>query len=226
MKIAVLGTGMVGQALAGRLAELGHEVTVGTRDVAATLSRSEPDAMGNPPYSTWATSHPDVRLAPFAEAAAGAELLVNATSGHVSLATLQSAGADNLAGKILLDIANPLDFSQGFPPTLFVKDTDSLAEQLQAAFPDLKVVKALNTLTAALMVNPRQLADGDHTVFVAGNDADAKKTVTDLLESFGHRDVIDLGDLTAARGTEMLLPIWLRLMGTLNTPMFNIKVVR
>ncbi|MGW9193740.1 NADPH-dependent F420 reductase [Micromonospora chersina] len=226
MKIAVLGTGMVGQALAGRLAELGHEVTVGTRDVAATLARTTPDGMGNPPYAAWAAEHPQVRLAPFADAAAGAELLVNATSGDVSIAALQAAGTDNLAGKILIDIANPLDFSKGFPPTLFVKDTDSLGEQIQAAFPQLRVVKTLNTLTAALMVDPRALADADHSIFVSGNDAEAKKTVTGLLESFGHTDVIDLGDIATARGTEMLLPVWLRLMGALDTPMFNFKIVR
>jgi predicted dinucleotide-binding enzyme len=226
MKIAVLGTGMVGQAVAGRLAGLGHEVTVGTRDVAATMARTDPDAMGNPPYSHWAATRADVALATFAEAASGAELVVNATSGSVSMAVLGEAGAENLAGKVLVDIANPLDFSQGMPPTLFVKDTDSLGEQIQRAFHAAKVVKALNTLAAALMVNPRQLAGGDHTVFVCGNDADAKKTVTALLESFGHADVVDLGDISAARGTEMLLPLWLRLMGSLNTAMFNFKIVR
>ncbi|HEX5995950.1 MAG TPA: NAD(P)-binding domain-containing protein [Jiangellales bacterium] len=226
MKIAVLGTGMVGQALAGRLAALGHQVTVGTRDVEATLARTTPDGMGNPPYSAWAQMQPAVRLATFAEAAVGAEVLVNATSGNVSIAALEAAGTENLAGKVLLDIANPLDFSAGFPPSLFVKDTDSLGEQIQAAFPRLRVVKALNTLTARLMVEPAQLAGGDHSVFVSGNDADAKKTVIGILESFGHTDVIDLGDITTARGTEMVLPLWLRLMGALNTPMFNLKVVR
>jgi 8-hydroxy-5-deazaflavin:NADPH oxidoreductase len=226
MRTAVLGTGVVGQALAGRLAELGHEVTVGTRDAATTLARTEPDGMGNPPYRDWAATHPEVRLATFAAAAAGAELVVNATSGQVSIAVLTDAGRDNLAGKILLDIANPLDFSAGFPPTLLVKDTDSLGEQIQAAFPEAKVVKTLNTLTAALMVHPTQLADGEHTVFVSGNDADAKKTTAALLESFGHTDVIDLGDISTARGTEMLLPAWVRLMGALNTPMFNFKIVR
>jgi 8-hydroxy-5-deazaflavin:NADPH oxidoreductase len=226
MKIAVLGTGMVGQSVAGRLAELGHQVSVGTRDVAVTMARAAPDAMGNPPYPGWAAAHPRVRLATFAGAAVGAELLVNATSGGVSMAALAAAGTENLAGKVLIDIANPLDFSCGFPPSLFVKDTDSLAEQIQAAHPELKVVKALNTLTAALMVNPAQLAGGRHSVFVCGNDPGAKKAVTGLLESFGHTDVIDLGDISAARGTEMLMPLWLRLMGALNTPMFNFKVVR
>jgi hypothetical protein len=226
MKIAILGTGTVGRALAGRLAELGHEVSVGTRDVAATLSRTEPDGMGNPAYAGWAQSRPQLRLATFADAAAGAELIVNATNGTASIAVLTAAGRDNLAGKVLLDIANPLDFSAGFPPTLFVKDNDSLGEQIQREFPDLKVVKALNTMTAHLMVNPALLADGQHTVFVSGNDADAKKTVIELLESFGHTDVIDLGDITTARGSEMVLPMWVRLMGALNTPMFNFKIVR
>ena len=136
MKIAVLGTGMVGQALAGRLDELGHEVAVGTRDVTGTMARTAPDAMGNPPYPAWAGAHPRVRLATFADAAAGAELLVNATSGGVSMAALAAAGTENLAGKVLIDIANPLDFSRGFPPSLFVKDTDSLGEQIQAAYPE------------------------------------------------------------------------------------------
>ena len=226
MKIAVLGTGVVGRGVAGRLIELGHEVTIGTRDAATTLARTTPDGMGNPPYAVWAAEHPQARLTTFADAAAGAELLVNATSGDVSIAVLTAAGPDGLAGKILVDIANPLDFSNGFPPTLFVKDTDSLGERIQAGFPQVKVVKALNTLTSALMVDPKMLADGDHSVFVSGNDADAKKTVIGLLESFGHTDIIDLGDITTARGTEMVLPLWLRLMGALNTPTFNLKVVR
>jgi 8-hydroxy-5-deazaflavin:NADPH oxidoreductase len=226
MKIAVLGTGVVGKALANRLAELGHEVSVGTRDVAATMASTEPDRRGNPPFAVWATDHPQVRLASFAEAAADAEVIVNATSGNVSIAALEAAGEDSLAGKVLLDISNPLDGSRGFPPTLFVKDTDSLGEQIQAAFPALKVVKALNTMTASLMVDPRQLADGQHSVFVAGNDPEAKRTVTALLSSFGHTDVIDLGDISSARGAEMYLPLWLRLVGALNTPIFNIKVVR
>jgi 8-hydroxy-5-deazaflavin:NADPH oxidoreductase len=226
MKIAVLGTGMVGKALADRLAELGHEVSVGTRDVAATMASTEPDRRGNPPFAVWATDHPQVRLATFAEAAADAEVIVNATSGNVSIAALEAAGEDSLAGKVLLDISNPLDGSRGFPPTLFVKDTDSLGEQIQATFPALKVVKALNTMTASLMVDPRQLADGQHSVFVAGNDPEAKRTVTALLNSFGHSDVIDLGDISSARGAEMYLPLWLRLVGALNTPIFNVKVVR
>jgi predicted dinucleotide-binding enzyme len=225
MDIAVLGTGMVGQAIAGRLRELGHSVVVGTRDPEATLGRTEPDGMGNPPFSAWHAAHEGVAVATFADAAAGAELVVNASSGAASLDVLGLAGADHLAGKVLVDIANPLDFSRGFPPTLSVKDTDSLAEQIQRAFPEAKVVKTLNTLTASLMVDPKSLGESS-TVFVSGDDAQAKATVVSLLESFGHDDVIDLGALETARGTEMLLPVWLRLMGTLGTGTFNFKIVR
>jgi len=226
VKIAVLGTGTVGRAVAAKLSDLGHEATVGTRDPQATLARTEPDAMGNPAFSAWHAEHPAVRLATFAEAAEQADLVVNATNGGVSIEVLNQAGAANLAGKVLLDIANPLDFSQGFPPSLFVKDTDSLGEQIQRAFPETKVVKSLNTMTAALMVEPGLAAGGDHSVFVSGDDAAAKQTVIDLLKSIGHTDVIDLGELSTARGTEMLLPIWLRLMGKLGTAQFNFKIVR
>ncbi|MGZ8736692.1 MAG: NADPH-dependent F420 reductase [Nocardioides sp.] len=226
MRIAVLGTGMVGQAVAARLDELGHDVTVGTRDPEATRGRTEPDQMGNPGVGAWVEQHTSIGLASFADAAQGAELVVNATNGSASLEVLTAAGADNLAGKVLVDIANPLDFSQGFPPTLAVKDTDSLGEQVQRAFPRARVVKTLNTMNADLMVHPKQLADADHTVFVSGNDESAKATVTELLTSFGHTDVIDLGDITTARGTEMVLPVWLRLMNALGTPKFQLKVVR
>ena len=225
MKIAVLGTGIVGQAIAGRLHELGHTVVIGTRDPAATLARTEPDGMGNPPFSAWRAAHESVAVATLADAAASAELVVNASSGAVSLDLLGLAGADNLAGKVLVDIANPLDFSHGFPPTLFVKDTDSLGEQIQRAFPETKVVKTLNTLNASLMVDPKSLGESS-SIFVSGNDSQAKATVVSLLQSFGHDDVIDLGPLETARGTEMLLPIWLRLMGTLGTGTFNFKIVR
>ncbi len=225
MKIAVLGTGTVGRTVAARLFGLGHDVVVGTRDPQATLARTEPDGMGNPPYSAWAADQAGVSLATFADAAAAAELVVNATSGHGAMPALEAAGADNLTGKIVLDISNPLDFSNGFPPTLFVKDTDSLGELVQRAFPQARVVKTLNTLTAELMVHPKNLGQ-ESSVFVSGNDAAAKATVTELLESFGHTDVIDLGDISTARGTEMLLPVWLRLMGAFGTAAFNFKIVR
>ncbi|HEU5241921.1 MAG TPA: NAD(P)-binding domain-containing protein [Ornithinibacter sp.] len=225
MNIAVLGTGMVGRTLAARLHELGHRVVVGTRDPQATLARTDTDRMGNPPFSAWHADHQDVPLATFAEAAAGAELVVHASSGSAALEVLGLAGAENLAGKTLVDVSNPLDPSAGFPPTLFVKDTDSLGEQLQRAFPDARVVKTLNTMTAAIMVHPETLG-ASSTVFVSGEDADAKATVTELLRSFGHDDVVDLGGIETARGAEMVMPLWLRLMGALGTPFFNFKVVR
>ncbi len=214
MRIAVLGTGTAGRTLAGRLAELDHEVSLGTRDPVATRARED-----------W-SDVPGVALAAFADAAGGADLVVNASSGTASLAVLELAGADQLAGKVLLDLANPLDFSGGFPPTLSVKDTDSLAEQIQRAHPRARVVKSLNTMNAALMAHPETLADADHTVFVAGEDAEAKAVVTALLTELGHTDVLDLGGLSAARGLEMLLPLWIRLMGTLGSAHFQFKIVR
>jgi predicted dinucleotide-binding enzyme len=225
MKIAVLGTGSVGRTLAGRLAGLGHDVVVGTRDPDDTLARTEPDGMGNPPYADWAADHDDVRLATFADATADADLVVNATNGDATLDVLTAAGAEHLAGKPLLDIANALDFSRGFPPSLAVSNTDSLAEQVQRAFPEARVVKALNTMNASVMADPAKLGQSS-TVFVSGDDADAKAIVVSVLESFGHDDVIDLGALETARGTEMLLPIWVRLMNTLGTAEFNFKIVR
>ena len=225
MNIAVLGTGSVGRAIAGRLHGLGHTVVVGTRDPQDTSARTEPDAMGNPPFAVWHGEHDAVALQTYAEAAAGADLVVNATSGAVTLEVLGLAGSENLAGKPLVDISNPLDGSKGFPPTLFVKDTDSLGEQVQREFPSAKVVKTLNTLTADLMVHPQSLG-ASSTVFVSGDDAGAKATVTELLTSFGHDDVVDLGGIETARGPEMWLPIWLRLMGALGTAQFNLKIVR
>ncbi len=225
MNIAVLGTGMVGRAIATRLHGLGHTVVIGTRDPQATLARTEPDAMGNPAFSTWQGEHAGIALAAFADAAADAELVVNASSGAATLELLGLAGADNLAGKVLIDISNPLDFSAGFPPTLFVKDTDSLGEVVQRTFPETKVVKTLNTLNADLMVNPKSLGEST-TIFVSGDDPAAKAVVVELLQSFGHDDVIDLGGIETARGTEMVLPVWLRLMGALGTAEFNFKVVR
>jgi 8-hydroxy-5-deazaflavin:NADPH oxidoreductase len=225
MRIAVLGTGPVGQMVAARLAGLGHEVTVGTRDVAATMARTGPDMFGNPPFRQWRQEHPGILVDTLPAAAAGAELVINATNGAGSLAALEAAGEQNLAGKVLADIANPLDFSAGMPPSLLVSGTDSLGEQIQRRFPAAKVVKTLNTVNAYLMVDPGQLAGGDHTVFVSGDDAGAKDQVAGLLKSFGWSDVIDLGDITTARGTEMYLPLWVRIYA-LGSPMFNIKVVR
>lgn len=226
LRVGVLGTGAVGRAIAGKLLDLGHEVVIGTRDVRKTMAHSEPDFMGNPPFSVWHKAHDQARLATFSEAATHGELIVNATSGAASIDALKSAGEKNLGGKILIDIANPLDFSKGMPPTLAVCNTDSLGEKLQRTFPKAKVVKTLNTMNNMLMVDPKLLANGDHDVFVSGDDPEAKRKVTELLRSFGWRNIIDLGDITTSRGAEMVLPIWVRLMGAIQTPMFNFKIVR
>ncbi|MBL8147612.1 MAG: NAD(P)-binding domain-containing protein [Anaerolineae bacterium] len=227
MNIGVLGTGIVGRTISAHLAGGGHSVVIGTRDVAHTLAQSAPDAMGTPPFSAWHGSHAQVRLGTFAEAAAHGDVLINATVGHASLNALAAAGGDALAGKVLLDIANPLDFSHGMPPSLFVCNTDSLAEQIQRAFPALKVVKTLNIVTASVMVNPSLVAGGDHHMLLCGNDAGAREAVAGYLRDwFGWQHVLDLGDLSAARGMEMMLPVWLRLWGALQTPMFGYKIAR
>jgi 8-hydroxy-5-deazaflavin:NADPH oxidoreductase len=227
MKIAVLGTGTVGQAIAGRLALLGHDVVIGTRDVDQTLARTEPDAMGHPPYATWQQAHPAVQLVPFPEAGEHGELVVNATSGASSLAALDAAGAANLAGKVILDLALPLDFSQGMPPLLTVANTDSLGEQIQRGFPAARVVKTLNTVLFDVMIDPARIP-GRHNIFLAGDDISAKKTVTGLLREFGWPEeaVIDLGGIRAARGTEMYMQLYFTLAGALSTFDFNIAVVR
>ena len=199
MRIGVLGTGVVGRAIFGKLAELGHDVRVG--------SRTEGDGR--------------VR---FADAAAHGELVFNCTNGAGSLDALAAAGEDNLAGKVLVDVSNPLDFSGG-GPALFTDTTDSLAERIQAAFPSARVVKTLHTVNCNVMVDPA-LVPGDHVVFVCGNDAAAKEQTTGLLGEFGWppERVLDLGDLTAARGTEAYVMLWVRLWNVIGGPNFNISV--
>jgi predicted dinucleotide-binding enzyme len=215
----------VGRALAGKLAAVGHEVVVGTRDPAATLARAEPDAQGTPPYARWQQEHPDVRLVALAEAGAHAELLVNATSGAASVGALTAAGVGEREGLVVLDVANPLAFTEG-GPALTVANTDSLAETLQRAFPTVRVVKSLNTVNSAVMVDPGRVP-GQHVMFVAGDDAAAKATVTGLLGEFGWTGrVLDLGGLRAARGMEMWVLLWLSLTQAVGTYDLNITVER
>jgi predicted dinucleotide-binding enzyme len=227
MKIAVLGTGMVGRALAGRLAGLGHDVVVGTRDVEQTLARTEPDMKGTPPYAEWQRAHPAVRLAPFPDAGAHAEIVVNATAGAQSLAVLEMVGAANLAHKVLVDLAVPLDYSQGRPPRLAFANDDSLGEQIQRAFPEARVVKTLNTMHVQVMIDPARVP-GRHNVFLAGEDGGAKQTVKGLLGEFGwpSNSMVDLGGIRAARTTEMYAPLLFSLMGVFGTSDLNIAVVR
>lgn len=227
MKIAVLGTGTVGQTIAAKLAQIGQTVMMGTRSPAETRARTQPGPYGQPPLSEWLAQNPGVQLGAYSEAAQFGEAVINATNGMGSLEALRQAGEANLNGKILIDIANPLDFSRGMPPTLSVSNTDSLGEQIQRAFPQARVVKTLNTVTARLMVDPGLVANGDHTVFVCGNDPAAKAQVSQWLAGwFGWKDILDLGDITTARGTEMYLPLWLRLWGAAGTGLLNIRVVK
>jgi len=226
MKIGVLGTGIVGPTIAAKLAALGHEVAIGTRDVPSLMARTELGMGQKEPFSAWIAKNPAIRVAEFSEAAAHGEIVFNATSGARSMEALGQAGADNLSGKIIVDLGNPLDFSRGMPPSLTVCNTDSLGEQIQRAFPDARVVKTLNTVNALIMVNPQQVAGGDHHVFVSGNDAGAKAEVTSILKDwFGWRHVVDLGDITSARAAEMYLSIWVQIFASMGTTMFNIRIV-
>lgn len=212
MNVAVMGTGSVGRTIADKLARAGHTVQIGTRDPGATLARPG-----------WSCAVPVVS---YAEAAAVAEVVINCTAGTASLAALELAGPENLAGKILMDLANPLDFSRGMPPRLAISNDDSLGEAIQRAFPLARVVKTLNTMSAAVMVDPSRVP-GEHDVFVAGNDPEARRAVAGWLkEWFGWPQPIDLGDITAARGLEAWLPLWLRLWRALGTVDFNLKVTR
>jgi len=226
MKIAILGTGVVGQTIAEKLGSLGHQVMIGTRSTAETLARTNPDNFGRPPFKEWHEKNPEIKFGTYDQAAAFGEFIVNATNGAGTLAALEQAGEKNLSGKVMLDISNPLDFSKGMPPSLFVSNTDSLAEQIQRTYPAAKVVKSLNTLNAYLMVNPALLPD-DHHVFLNGNDEEAKKQIREMLITFGWKsdNIIDLGDITTARGTEQWLPLWARLWMATGNPMFNLKIV-
>lgn len=213
MKAGILGSGMVAQTIGAKLVELGHEVKLGTRDASKLKEWSEK------------VGHPD-SVGSFAEAAAWGEIVFNCTAGAGSLAALKLAGEGNLNGKILIDVSNPLDFSKGMPPSLLVCNTDSLGEQIQRAFPQVRVVKTLNTMNCNVMVNPALVA-GEHDVFVSGNDAKAKAQVMEMLEGwFGWQSVIDLGDIASARCVEMILPLWVQLMGVVKSPLFNFKIVR
>jgi predicted dinucleotide-binding enzyme len=215
MKIGILGSGMVGNTVGGKLVALGHQVKMGSRTA------------NNEKAAAWvAEAGTSASQGTFADAAAFGELVFNCTAGVGTLAALEMAGRENLAGKILIDISNPLDFSKGFPPTLTICNTDSLGEQVQKALPATKVVKTLNTMTTQVMVDPARVP-GDHDVFMCGDDGDAKATVANILrEWLGWSHVIDLGGIAQARGTEMFLPLWVRLYGALQTPDFNIHVVR
>jgi 8-hydroxy-5-deazaflavin:NADPH oxidoreductase len=213
MRYAVLGTGEVGRTLGGKLVELGHEVTLGSR------------TKDNPAAVEWAAGTGG-RAGTFAEAAAAGEVVVNAVGGRVALAALEAAGADNLEGKVVVDVSNPLAFEEG-EVRLSPVESDSVGEQIQRAFPHARVVKTLNTVNCEVMVEPSRVP-GEHQVFVCGADADAKAQVTAMLGEFGWPAdrVLDLGGIRAARGMEMWLPLWLDLMRTFGHADFNLELRR
>ena len=213
MRIGVLGTGIVGQTIGGKLVQLGHDVKLGSRSAE------------NPKADNW-TKQAGSRAThgTFADSAAFGEIVFNCTAGTVSLEALRAAGQDNLSGKLLIDVANPLDFSRGMPPTLSICNTESLAELIQFEFSNVRVVKSLNTVNCQVMVDP-SMVPGEHDMFLCGNDSGAKTQVATILRDwFGWRTVVDLGDITAARGMEMYLPLWLRLLGAFKSPHFNVHV--
>jgi 8-hydroxy-5-deazaflavin:NADPH oxidoreductase len=214
MKIGILGTGMVATTIGNKLVALGHEVRLGSR------------AAGNEKALAWVKqAGARASQGSFADAAGFGELVFNCTNAHASLDALHAAGAANLRGKILVDLANPLDFAKGMPPTLFVGNDDSLGERIQRAFPDVKVVKSLNTVYCDVMVEPGKLKS-DSDIFVSGNDAAAKGRVSEILRGFGWKSVVDLGDITSARGVEAWLLFWNHAYGALGSRNFNVKLVR
>ena len=216
MKIAVLGTGAVGATIGTKLITLGHEVKMGSRTA------------NNEKALEWINQNGErASTGTFANAAAFGEIIINCTKGIATMDILAMAGAENIANKILIDIANPLGNPDAGWPTLTVSNDDSLAEQIQRTYPTTKVVKALNTMWCGIMVNPRLLTES-HQTYLSGNSAEAKAQVRELLKSFGWMDeeILDLGDITTARGTEMLLPLWLRVYGATKNGAFNFKIVK
>lgn len=195
MKVGILGTGDVARALGLGFTARGHDVMIGTRDPGADKVRTLLTEIG-----------PQARAGTFADAARFADVAVLATLWTGTENALRLAGAANLAGKVLIDATNPLDFSQGMPPRLAVGHTDSAGEQVQRWVPQARVVKAFNIAGNAHMVDP-QFPGGPPTMFICGNDGDAKQTVTDILTAFGW-ETIDIGGIEGARLLEPLCILW------------------
>ncbi|WP_051370791.1 NADPH-dependent F420 reductase [Streptomyces sp. 142MFCol3.1] len=216
MRIGVLGTGMVGKAIASRLVEVGHEVRLGSR------------TSDNENLLNWVEENGESASGgTFADAAAFGSVVVNATRGIISLDVLEAAGEENLAGKTVMDVANPLVItSEVEPPSLGILNDDSLGERIQRRFPTARVVKTLNTMNCDIMVNPKVLS-GHHNVFVSGNDKAAKDEVASLLGQFGWGEdtIFDLGDITTARGPEMFVALYSRMFLKIRHLHFNISVV-
>ncbi len=218
MKIAILGTGLVGSLIGSRLIEKGHQVMMGGR--AANNESGLTFVKNNPPRTA--------SYGTFDAASRYADIIFNATNGRFALEALHLADTD-FADKILIDVANPLDFTAN-PPTLIPEfaNTSSLGESIQSRYPKARVVKTLNMMGMALAVNPTQLNQGDHSLFLAGNDQAAKIQVKAILIEFGWKpdNVIDLGDIKAARGMESYLMLLPRIGMAVGVPVFNIKVIK
>ena len=200
-RVGVLGTGEVGRRLASGFRDRGHQVTIGSRD---------PET---PELREWlSTDGTGIEAGTFAEAAAGRELLVMAVLGDAAEQVIADAGRESFAGKVVIDATNPLDFSGGFPPKLSTSGEDSLGERVQRSLPDAKIVKAFNLIGNPYFVDP-SFSEGQPTMLIAGNDADAKRTVTDLLADFGWSDVIDIGGIECSRELEAICIAWVKIGG-------------
>jgi 8-hydroxy-5-deazaflavin:NADPH oxidoreductase len=221
MNIAILGTGSVAQTWATRLVELGNTVTLGTRNVENTLSNTEKS------INDFLAANANISLKTFGEAVLEADVIVNATQGAGSIDAVGAAYV-NMKGKILVDVSNPLDFSGNGLPSLLpsLSNTNSLGEEIQKSYPEIKVVKTLNTMWCGIMVNPNMIDNGNHVNFISGNDANAKAEVKEFIKKFGWKEenILDLGDITNARGTEAMLPIWLRVWTATQNGAFNFRI--
>ncbi len=214
MNIGIFGTGIVGKTIGTKLVELGYSVMMGSR------------TSDNEQALTWKnTQSKNASNGTFEDVTKFADIIFNCTKGMVSLDVMRLAGIDNLANKIIVDLSNPLDFSNGFPPTLTICNTNSLGEELQNLLPKTHIVKTLNTMNCEIMVNA-SLVPGKHDVFICGNDDQSKQSVVKILNQFGWTEPIDLGDITNARGTEMMLPIWVRLYGNFKHGKFNFAIIK
>lgn len=218
MKIAVLGTGMVGNALGTKLVQVGHEVTMGSRSAKNEMAQKWASSLGKRAHT-----------ATFRDAAAFGEIVISCTGGVHSMEALESVGADPIRGKILIDVSNPLQQDKEGAMILGFCNNDSLGERIQKAFPRTRVVKALNTVNCDIMIEPSRVP-GDHNLFICGNDPAAKKQVSEHLSDWFNwkiDNIIDVGDITAARGTEMMMPLWMRLFqGVIGHSHFNWQIVR
>lgn len=215
-KIGILGTGIVGKTIGSKLIQLGYEVKMGSRTATNEKATGWADANGA-----------QASAGTFADAATFGEIIFNCTKGEVTLEIFRQAGIENFDGKTVIDISNPLDFSQGMPPILAPQysNTNSLGEEVQKLLPSAHVVKTLNIVNCEIMADASK-SGGDPTMFVCGNNADAKAEVRGILNQFGWTDIMDLGDISNARGTEMMLPIWLRIYLSTQNGYFAFKIVR